>query len=341
MVYWMTRLLVWLAGRVPRGPRMWLAGALTELVYFAWVTKRRVTIANMAQVLAVAPTDPKARWAARRTWRNYGRYVADFFYLPNTTPAAVVARLRDMTPAPGWRARLEKARADGRGVLLATAHFGNWDAAGVIIGSEFPLHAIAETFADPRMNELVVAQRAALGITVIPMERMPRRMLRLLQEGGIVGTPVDRPLPAGEGVPIVFFGRRCYVPGGIAQLALRTGSAIVAGFVWCDEVHSPTYYGYMTEPIIPEPSGDRDADVIALTQRLYDDMADIIRRHPTQWYMFRSFWPAEEAHDATASGPQAAAPARDRLAATAPSESHVEQAAPATSEGPTTSVREG
>jgi lauroyl/myristoyl acyltransferase len=294
VLYWVTRFLTWLADRVPARPRMWTAGTLTELIYWLWVSKRRHTLANMAQVLGRPASDPQVRWTARRSWHSYGRYLAEFFNLPNTTVADILARTHDATPPPGWRLLLDEALAPGRGALVATAHFGNWDVAGVIAGTHMPLHVIAETFDDPRLNALVVRQRAALGMTIIPMERSLRRLVRVLQDGGTIATPVDRPLPAGEGVPITFFGRRCYVPGGVAQLALKTGAAIVVGFAWYDEAYSPAYHTYMASPIFPHPSGDRRADVIALTQRIYDVIAQVVSEHPTQWYMFRPFWPPDE-----------------------------------------------
>jgi KDO2-lipid IV(A) lauroyltransferase len=143
------------------------------------------------------------------------------------------------------------------------------------------------------MNALVVDQRAKLGMSVIQSEGSLRRIMRVLQDGGSVATPVDRPLAEGDGVPITFFGRRCYVPGGTARLALKTGAYVMPGFVWNDEVYSSTYYGYAAEPILYEPTSDRDTDVIALTQRIYTEIEHVVRQHPTQWYMFRPFWPAE------------------------------------------------
>jgi KDO2-lipid IV(A) lauroyltransferase len=313
VIFRLTRAIEWLAGRVPRAPRLWVAGALAEVVYLAWVPKRRVTVANLAQVLGVPPDHPRARQVARRAWRNYGRYVSEFFWLPNTTADAVIARQCDLTPAPGWRALLDGAREGRRGVVFATAHFGNWDVAGVIVAATLPtpLHVIAETFADPRQNELIQRQRAAMGMTVVPMERSLRLLLRVLQEGGALGTPVDRPLGPGEGVPITFFGRRCYVPGGMAQLALKTGSAVAVGFVYYDDAYSPRFYSFLAPPILPAPTGDRQADMIALTQRIYDAIADMVRAHPDQWYMFRRFWPDEPvAEPDNAAARWVAAPAR-------------------------------
>jgi KDO2-lipid IV(A) lauroyltransferase len=289
----MMRVMVWLTGHVPRGARLAVAGALGQVVYLLWRSKRDVTIANMAQVLGVEPDAPEARQAARRSWRNYGRYMAEFFYLPNASVEDIITRLEDTTPAPGWRGRLDAVRTSGRGVLFPTAHFGNWDAGGVVVASFAPLHVIAETFPDPRLNALVVEQRAKLGMSVIHSEGSLRRILRVLQDGGSVATPVDRPLAEGDGVPITFFGRRCHVPGGTARLALKTGAYVMPGFVWNDEAYSSTYYGYAAEPILYAPTDDRDADVIALTQRIYAEIEQVVRQHPTQWYMFRPFWPAE------------------------------------------------
>lgn len=300
VVYWFTRLSSWIAGHVPRVPRLWISGALGELVYLLWVSKRQVTIANMAQVAGLPLNHPRARWLARRSWRNYGRYMSEFFFLPNTTPQAVLARYHDTTPSPGWTGMLDQGIAAGNGMLVPTAHFGNWDVAGVVLATHARLHVIGETFPDPRVNALVQRQRDALGMTVVPMERSTRRILRILQQGGVVATPVDRPLAAGEGVPVTFLGRRCYVPGGIAQLALKTGAAITPGFVWYDEAYSPRYHAYVAPPIFPVPSGDRQADIIALTQQIFDVIAEMVRAHPTQWYMFRPFWPPDAGEESVA-----------------------------------------
>src|SRR5262249_26898835 len=101
----------------------------------------------------------------------------------------------------------------------------------------------------------------------------------------------DRPLSPGEGVPVTFFGRRCWVPGGIAQIALKSGAAVLPGFCWYDEGFSDSYYLAAGPVIYPVSTGDRRADAIALTQRIYEVLEEQIRRRPEQWAMFRPFWP--------------------------------------------------
>src|SRR5271165_4632328 len=295
MVYYLIRVASWLAGRVPREARLAIAGSVTVLVYYAWISKRRVTIENMAQILGTSTSDPRAHRLARISWRNFGRYVSDFIYLPNTTRDAIVARLKDTTPSPGAYALVDEARAAGKGVILVSTHFGAYDVAGIAVANHCPVHLIVETIKDPRMDNMWQEQRHQLGMEVLRIEKTPRQILRVLQGNGVVAVAVDRPEPVGEGVPIQFFGRECWVPGGIAQIALKSGAAILPGYCIYDEDYSTTYYLGAGPVILPEPTTDRKGDVIRLTQRMFSALETQIRERPDQWAMFRRFWPLETA----------------------------------------------
>ncbi len=310
MVYWLTQFASWLAGKVPRRARLALAGPLTTLVYYAWASKRRVTNANMAQILGVGPQDPRAQQLARQSWRNYGRYLSDFFYLPNATREQVMARVRDTSRAPGAFSMFDEATARGKGLIIATAHFGAWDIAGVAVASQRPLHVLVDTFTDPRMDELIQGQRAQFGLRVLRAEKSPRPILRALQENQAVAIVADRPLSPEEGVPITFFGQRCYVPGGVAQLSLLSGAPIAVGGAFYDDQFSMTYHLLLEEMLYPERTGDRQADAEALTQRVFSALERMIAQHPDQWYMFRPFWSEyaaqSEANPAPAPAPTSA-----------------------------------
>ncbi|MGH2514328.1 MAG: lysophospholipid acyltransferase family protein, partial [Ktedonobacterales bacterium] len=294
MVYYLIRFASWLAGRTPRPWRLRIAGSVTELIYWGWGSKRHVTIANMAQILGTSPRDPRARRLARISWRNFGRYISDFISIPNTTRAEIVSRVRDVTPAPGAYGLLDEALAHGKGVVLVSAHFGAYDVAGIAVASHCPVHLIVETIPDPKMDAMWQEQRRELGMEVLRIEKSPRQFLRVLQENGVVAVAIDRPLPAGEGVPVTFFGRRCWVPGGIAQIALKADAAVVPGFCLYDEHYSSTYQLAASGVIYPEHTGDKRADTMRLTQRMFDALEVFIRERPDQWAMFRAFWPDTE-----------------------------------------------
>jgi KDO2-lipid IV(A) lauroyltransferase len=170
------------------------------------------------------------------------------------------------------------------------------------------LHVVAERFDDPRIDAMVESQRNAMGMQVLWLEKSPRQILRVLQQGGMVAILVDRPMTEGEGVPVEFFGKRCYVPGGVAQLALLSGAAIFPGFAYYDERFSSTYYTRVLPHFFATRTGNREADVIATTQRIYDALESVIRPRPAQWAMFRPFWPAEPPAPADLPAAASAAP---------------------------------
>lgn len=289
-VYWLARGGSNLAKWTPQPLRERLGYAIGTSSYWAWRSKRLVTLMNMAQVAGKPVNDPRVQHLAYASWRNYGRYAADFMNFANMAAENIESNALDVTEgAASWQTYLEQAKQAGRGIIFVSAHFGNWDMAGAILARHIAFSAIVETFADTRLNTLIQNQRKEKSIAIIPMEGSPRRILRVLQQNQLVGLLVDRPVTPQQGTPIRFFGRTTYVPGGPAALALKSGAAILPGFVWYGPRHKLLLRAF--PPIFPQPSGDRNGDIATVTQRIYGSLEEMVRTWPTQWYMFRQFWP--------------------------------------------------
>jgi lauroyl/myristoyl acyltransferase len=292
-VYWLARGGSACAKWTPRPVRHVLGSTIGAASYLAWHSKRLVTQQNMAQVTNHPMHDPRVRRLAYASWYNYGRYAADFIHFSHLDMKQVEHNIHDLSAdGVSWQELLAQALQPGRGVVITTAHFGNWDVAGALIARYIPLSAVAETFSDPRLNTLLQSQRKEKGINVIPMEGSARRILRVLHQKEAVAIVADRPVAADEGVPITFFGRATYVPAGPAALALKSGASLLPGFVW----YGPRNQWYLRafSPIFPQDhaTGDQKRDITTLTQRTYDALEEMVRKWPTQWYMFRPFWPA-------------------------------------------------
>ncbi|MBV9617012.1 MAG: lysophospholipid acyltransferase family protein [Ktedonobacteraceae bacterium] len=297
-VYWLARGGSTLAKWTPRPVRHTLGSVVSAGSYLGWRAKRRVTLQNMAQVTGRSPRDPYVQRLAFASWANYGRYASDFMYFPYMDIAACEANMRDLSQGGSWSQFLDQALEPGKGAVVATAHFGSWDLAGALVGRHYPLSAVAETFTDPRLNELLQNQRRDKGISVIPLESSARRILRVLQKNEPVALVVDRPLSAQEGTPVRFFGRTTYVPGGPATLAVMSGASIFPGYVWYGHHHRFYVRGF--EPISPRPckgAVEREKEILRLTQYIYDALETVVREWPSQWYMFRPFWPSTTANE--------------------------------------------
>jgi lauroyl/myristoyl acyltransferase len=294
-IYFLARSGNTLARWTPQSARHALGASVGVASYWGWPSKRHITRANIAQITGRPVDDPYVKHLALASWRNYGRYASDLMSFPHLNVDTIERNFRDLSfEDGGWLGCMQSALQAGRGALLITAHFGNWDMAGAILARHHRVSAVAETFSDEQFNQLVQDQRREKGIGIIPMEGSLRPILRILQQNQIAAIVVDRPVAEHEGTEVTFFGRKTYVPGGPAALALKSGAAIVPGFVWYG--HHDEFYGRAFKPIFPRQAKkiERSAEIARLTQRIYDVLEIMIREWPTQWYMFRQFWPAEK-----------------------------------------------
>lgn len=293
-IYYLARSGSTLAKWAPQSARRVLGSFLAAASYLGWSSKRLVTHLNMSQITGRPTHDPHVRRLAFSSWRNYGRYAADFMSFPHLKIDNVERKLRDLSEGhEGWKGQIQSGLNAGRGAIIATAHFGNWDVAGALVARYFPLSAVVESFSDEQLNRLLQDQRKNKGIGIIPMESSARRILRALHKNQPVAIVVDRPLSEDQGTEVTFFGRKTYVPSGPAALALKSGAAIVPGFVWYGQ--RDELYIRVFSPIFPQEGTEeeRKSEISRLTQLTYDALEEMIREWPAQWYMFRQFWPTE------------------------------------------------
>ncbi len=292
-VYWLAHSGIAVAGKVPRPVRHALASTVTSASYVGWRSKRLATRQNMAKVLDLPDTHLHVRRAALHSWSNYGRTAAALICLPRMDMLDIDARTEDLTEGMSWRECMRRAMAPGKGVVITTGHFGSWDLAGAIAARDVPLSAVADTFKDPRLNSLLQGHRRDKRVQIIPASGAARRVLRELAAGRAVAIVVDRPVNREHGVEVEFFGHKTYVPAGSAALTVKSGAALMPGYVW----YAPNnrYYIRAFPPMFPRPvstEAQRAAEVQRLTQYMFDCQEEVVRHCPTQWFMFRRFWPA-------------------------------------------------
>ena len=280
-IYWGFRIAAFLARLAPLRAS-YLVGRLGGLgAYYLWAGGRRRCTRNMLRV--AAGDKALARRIARRSFAYYGLYLVDFLRFGSVTRE----ELRERIVFDQW-ARLDEARS-GNGVLFVTLHFGNWDmGAAALADHGYPTSVIADTFSEPRLNELVLASRRHLGMQILPAERMSPSLLRALRGNGVVAALID--VPQGDsGVRVEFFGGTIAVPDGVARLALRTRASVVAAAVrrlgpWSDRVTGDF------QQVEFSPTGDQEDDIRALTQAIFTALERMVRPRPEQWYIFRPLW---------------------------------------------------
>ena len=184
---------------------------------------------NLRRVLGPEVDGPAMRVWARRSFRAYARYWVEGARLGSTPTSEV---MRHMFVDEGFE-HLADGMASGRGVVLALPHLGSWEYGGAFLyGSGYPMTAVAERIEPPEVFDFFVAQRAAMGLTVVPLDGESGGVLmRTLRGGGLVGLLCDRDLNA-TGIDVEFFGEKTTMPAGPATLALRTGAVLTTAGVY-------------------------------------------------------------------------------------------------------------
>ena len=286
LVYWGFRLSIILTRPLPLRVGYWFGERVALICYWVIFPRHRKALnANLARVLQ----SDDARFVdsvARRSFRNFGKYVIDFVHFPSITREEVQQRLR----FDQWDA-LDEAANSGRGVIIATIHFGNWDlGAAALAANGYAINAVAETFPYGPMNDLVQGSRAKLGMNVIGSDHPGPTLFRVLRRGEMLAMLVD--VASDEfGIVVDFFGAPALVSSAAARIALRTNAWVVPAVV----LRGPADDLEIT-PIIDAglrdfaPTGDEEIDVHALTARIMQSMEREIRKHPDQWFIFRRIW---------------------------------------------------
>jgi KDO2-lipid IV(A) lauroyltransferase len=220
----------------------------------------------------------------RGVYRNMGIVAAEFFDIPCLTKENITA----LVETEGVE-NCEEALAKGRGVLLFSAHFGNWEleaaATALLIK---PAVVIYRPLDSPLLEHLVLRVRSAAGNILLPKENAMRPMLRTLKQNGMVGILIDQNMAWYEGVFVDYFGRPACTTDGLALLAMHTGAPVLPAYI----VRLPDgRYRLVFGPEVEVTrTGERDADALANTQRFTEVIEQIVRRYPDQWLWVHQRW---------------------------------------------------
>lgn len=189
------------------------------------------------------------------------------------------------------RARFARAWERGRGVIFVTGHLGSWELLARRITSDgFPSATIAREASDPRMTALLGRFREQGGLQTIWRgdPGAARAMLRTLREGRALGLLIDQDTRV-QSLFVPFFGHLAATPRAPADLALRTGAALLVGT--CFRQPDGRYRLEIEEIGVPSPSRtEKEAQALALTASLTAALEAAIRRHPAQWVWMHERW---------------------------------------------------
>ncbi len=181
---------------------------------------------------------------------------------------------------------VENALKAGRGAIMLSAHFGNWEMLAISFGKRYPLSVIVAKQENPYFDEMINGIRSNRGYKTIYKENAPIGVLRALKKNEFVAILADQ--HAGDsGVYVPFFFADVSTPKGPAVFALRAKSPIITSFC----VRQPDgRYVATFEEIVVDYSESEEENIKKIMIKYNEILQKYVERYPSYWFWFHRRW---------------------------------------------------
>ncbi|MHB1960596.1 MAG: lysophospholipid acyltransferase family protein [Acidobacteriaceae bacterium] len=280
--------LVWLLMRpirlLPRGAARTAGAAIGWLAYAATPRLRWVGLKNLALAFPDTPAVERKQ-ILRAMYRQLGWQLAEFCHMPGYT----LERANQFIRYEGLENYLAAQRR-GNGVLVLTGHLGAWEMSSFYHSlAGHPMGMVIRRLDNPWIDRLVNDIRTRHGNRVLPKDDFARGLIAAMRAGETVGVLMDTNMTPPQGVFVDFFGRAACTACGVARVALRTGAAVLPGFLVWEPAEKKYVLHFLPELRLVD-TGDSEADAITNTQMFTTALENVIRKYPEQWLWVHRRW---------------------------------------------------
>ena len=261
-----------------------IATVLSDLHYFFSFRDRRSVKNNLKMIL---PSEENISPLAREVFRNFGKYLVDFFRMQKTLNEDYIKHFVKIKNIE----RFEEALKKKKGGVMLTAHIGNWELGAAVLSLlGYPVMAVALPHKERPVNDLFNDQRQRWGITIIPTTGALRKCLESLKEGNLIALLADRDFNS-TGIEMDFLNKKAMIPKGAAVFSAKTGAPIIPLFFIRNEDDSFTleFEEWIDPPQIQEDVVPEEV-CLDIMKKYTAVIEKKILQYPTQWLMFRKFW---------------------------------------------------
>jgi KDO2-lipid IV(A) lauroyltransferase len=221
---------------------------------------------------------------AKRIFQHFGITILELLQMACLSQQEMVSKVR----IEGKEILIE-ALARQKGVVLITAHLGNYEMAAQSVPCLLGLQmaSVAKKMRNVRLNRLIHNLRTRFGNTIIYKKGALPEMMQTLRQGGIVTILMDISRRF-EGVEVNFFGRRATATPAAALLSLRCKSPIIPAF--CHRNPKGKLIVQIEPPVEIRRTKDLRSDLQSNTQLITDRVERAVRNYPEQWNWMLKRW---------------------------------------------------
>ena len=270
-------------GYLPRSVGIWLGKVIGRLLYILDRKHRDIATDNLSRAFGWLPQSRQVQRIVQQVFNNLGTMLFEIAWANQLDPQDHKRYFRIT-----GREHYQRAADKGRGVLLLTAHMGNWELFSIIAYmAAIPANVVYRPLDSRVFDEIIKQMRCRYGAELIPNKYAFYHIAKTLKNKACVAMLMDQNVDYYNGVYVDFFGRRACTNRGMAYMAMRTGAPVVPVFMLREE-------GGFRAKMFPEipliRTGDRHKDIELNTAKYNQTIETIIRQYPDQWFWVHQRW---------------------------------------------------
>ncbi len=268
-------------------PPPWLFGLtrmLAAVVFVLWRKRRSVSIENL-RLSGVAKSETEARRLARESFLSFALMVAESLVVKSRMTADNWREFVTLKLSP----EAERLLAEpGRGLLIASAHLGNWEVAARAVAMLKPMLVVYRPFNNPELDRVIHAGRTNERLRLVSRnERNPMRFLNALSQGEMVALMIDQHVYDGR-VQVDFLGRPAWTTKSVAMMHFTTRAPLI--FAVAVRKGPLKFEVHAVGPVTAPRTGDRERDALEFTQALTREVERFVRQYPGQYMWGHRRW---------------------------------------------------
>ncbi|MEA2015794.1 MAG: lysophospholipid acyltransferase family protein [Actinomycetota bacterium] len=270
-------------------PVSYLIAKFGARLWFSSGANVRVTQKNVCNVLDAGISNKKARRIVLTIFTNWAKNIVDFL------KHSVISRekLKERVDLKGME-HLNDALKKGRGVVIFTAHIGNFEWGACRIAVEgYDIWGVSLVRKSRLTTKFFESKRLSKGLKTLYINKM-LHVFKILKNNGIVAIPSDWDPTGRASRPFTFFGKKAYFPTGALQITLKSGAEFMPSFIWRKGKYN--HQQIIDRPLKLIREGDKETLIQRNMEMVLKVMEKYIRSHISEWEMFHDIWDKNNPH---------------------------------------------
>jgi KDO2-lipid IV(A) lauroyltransferase len=286
-VYYVTKGLFFLLSLVSLKVSLAVADFLGKAAFRFLKKYRETAILNLDEAFGGDHETNVQR--ARGVFGNFAKNGAEWVKLSTINPK----RIGELVTEDEGLEYLDDVLSRGKGAVVLGFHFGNWELLGLYLRHKgYPGSLVARRIYFHKYDKLITRMRQRFTAGVIYRDESPKKMLKVLKEGKVLGIVPDQDVDSIDGVFVDFFGKKAFTPTAPVKIALAAKTKIVPIIIVRKKDN--THKLVVEKPIDPLEEGGTEEGVKRCTQAWTSLLEKYVREYPEQWVWVHERWKTQK-----------------------------------------------